>query len=231
MDSAKSNTSSLRPCHGSASDDFDSYTNSTDGSALRPPPPSSSSRHNLLLDSQLPTRLEFTDFTSTLAPGGLLWPAQHPDRSVTAKKRTRASRRAPTTVLTTDTMNFSAMVQEFTGIPSAPSAAARPRLDLLQCLYSDPPPPPPPASYLHRLASLSPNSWDQYARLNSHLQNPTFTSQSPVRAKNIRRPATAVPPTGNETRPQGDRASSSPEFANTKAEEGRASTGGFVDFE
>ncbi|GMY17268.1 VQ motif-containing protein [Fagus crenata] len=37
-----------------------------------------------------------------------------------SKKRTRASRRAPTTVLTTDTSNFRAMVQEFTGIPSPP---------------------------------------------------------------------------------------------------------------
>ncbi|GLU16199.1 hypothetical protein SLE2022_326440 [Rubroshorea leprosula] len=48
------------------------------------------------------------------------------------KKRTRASRRAPTTVLTTDTSNFRAMVQEFTGIPSPPfsgSAYSR-RLDL-----------------------------------------------------------------------------------------------------
>ncbi|KAL8256620.1 hypothetical protein R6Q59_031687 [Mikania micrantha] len=33
----------------------------------------------------------------------------------TPKKRTRASRRAPTTVLTTDTTNFRQMVQEFTG--------------------------------------------------------------------------------------------------------------------
>lgn len=45
------------------------------------------------------------------------------------RKRTRASRRAPTTVLTTDTSNFRAMVQEFTGIPSSPfSAAASPLL-------------------------------------------------------------------------------------------------------
>ncbi|KAJ4872555.1 VQ motif-containing protein [Raphanus sativus] len=36
------------------------------------------------------------------------------------KKRSRASRRAPTTVLKTDTSNFRAMVQEFTGIPSPP---------------------------------------------------------------------------------------------------------------
>ncbi|GKA27079.1 VQ motif-containing protein [Tanacetum coccineum] len=42
---------------------------------------------------------------------------------VNPKKRTRASRRAPTTVLTTDTTNFRQMVQEFTGIPNAPFAA------------------------------------------------------------------------------------------------------------
>ncbi|KAL0366411.1 UNVERIFIED_CONTAM: hypothetical protein Sradi_3531200 [Sesamum radiatum] len=36
------------------------------------------------------------------------------------KKRTRASRRAPTTVLKTDTANFRQMVQEFTGIPADP---------------------------------------------------------------------------------------------------------------
>ncbi|XP_039053200.1 VQ motif-containing protein 22-like [Hibiscus syriacus] len=45
------------------------------------------------------------------------------------KKRTRASRRAPTTVLATDPRNFRAMVQEFTGIPAPPSYS--PRLDLL----------------------------------------------------------------------------------------------------
>lgn len=49
------------------------------------------------------------------------------------KKRTRASRRAPTTVLTTDTTNFRQMVQEFTGIPAAPFSGGSPysrRLDL-----------------------------------------------------------------------------------------------------
>nr|GME04828.1 phosphatidylinositol 3-kinase 2-like [Ipomoea batatas] len=49
------------------------------------------------------------------------------------KKRTRASRRAPTTVLTTDTANFRQMVQEFTGIPTAPFSVGAPysrRLDL-----------------------------------------------------------------------------------------------------
>jgi hypothetical protein len=55
-------------------------------------------------------------------------PVPAPSRG--SRKRTRASRRAPTTVLTTDTSNFRAMVQEFTGIPSPPFAAsARPRFD------------------------------------------------------------------------------------------------------
>ncbi|CAI9109418.1 OLC1v1009236C1 [Oldenlandia corymbosa var. corymbosa] len=42
------------------------------------------------------------------------------------KKRSRASRRAPTTVLTTDTTNFRAMVQEFTGIPAPPFSSSSP---------------------------------------------------------------------------------------------------------
>ncbi|XP_030463336.2 uncharacterized protein LOC115683067 [Syzygium oleosum] len=68
------------------------------------------------------------------------------------KKRSRASRRAPTTVLTTDTTNFRAMVQEFTGIPAPPFAASpfqRSRLDLFGTALrsghldasSSPPPP------------------------------------------------------------------------------------------
>ncbi|PKU74354.1 mucin-2-like [Dendrobium catenatum] len=47
-------------------------------------------------------------------------PPASPAPTRTSKKRSRASRRAPTTVLTTDTSNFRAMVQEFTGIPSPP---------------------------------------------------------------------------------------------------------------
>ncbi|XP_051117590.1 uncharacterized protein LOC127242189 [Andrographis paniculata] len=49
------------------------------------------------------------------------------------RKRSRASRRAPTTVLTTDANNFRAMVQEFTGIPAPPFASSslpRNRFDL-----------------------------------------------------------------------------------------------------
>ncbi|KAL8058509.1 hypothetical protein ABFX02_03G023400 [Erythranthe guttata] len=55
------------------------------------------------------------------------------------KKRTRASRRAPTTVLTTDTTNFRQMVQEFTGIPAAPFSGGSPyprRMDLFSAASS-----------------------------------------------------------------------------------------------
>ncbi|XP_052197622.1 uncharacterized protein LOC127804711 isoform X2 [Diospyros lotus] len=94
------------------------------------------------------------------------------------KKRSRASRRAPTTVLTTDTTNFRAMVQEFTGIPAPPFTSSpfpRSRFDLfgapssmrsgpLDAAASQPPyllrpfaqkfqPPPPPF-----VSSSSPNS-------------------------------------------------------------------------
>ncbi|RRT33994.1 hypothetical protein B296_00055937 [Ensete ventricosum] len=43
------------------------------------------------------------------------------------RRRSRASRRTPTTMLNTDTANFRTMVQQFTGIPSGPySSAYRP---------------------------------------------------------------------------------------------------------
>lgn len=57
------------------------------------------------------------------------------------KKRSRASRRAPTTVLTTDTTNFRAMVQEFTGIPAPPftsSSFPRTRFDLFASAATTP---------------------------------------------------------------------------------------------
>ncbi|XP_057975094.1 uncharacterized serine-rich protein C215.13-like [Malania oleifera] len=55
---------------------------------------------------------------------GALAPSDQPTVGRSSKKRTRASRRAPTTVLTTDTSNFRAMVQEYTGIPPPPFSAA-----------------------------------------------------------------------------------------------------------
>ncbi|CAL9128135.1 unnamed protein product [Musa acuminata var. zebrina] len=157
MDSA--NSSSLHSSSGGGGDDeFDSRTGSfsaffhsstatsaSAASALRPAPPPSSSypRSHHFLDS-----LSSIDSTPLLPPS----PAAMASHGVGFGKRSRASRRAPTTVLTTDTSNFRAMVQEFTGIPSPPFAAspsssfARARLDLFHSATafrscSDPPPP------------------------------------------------------------------------------------------
>ncbi|CAL1390416.1 unnamed protein product [Linum trigynum] len=81
-----------------------------------PPPPAAATNNNNDHQSSTSTTTTTTTHGSTRNP----------------KKRTRASRRAPTTVLTTDTSNFRAMVQEFTGIPAPPFSAASPysRLDL-----------------------------------------------------------------------------------------------------
>uniref|UniRef100_A0A803KWX9 VQ domain-containing protein n=1 Tax=Chenopodium quinoa TaxID=63459 RepID=A0A803KWX9_CHEQI len=58
--------------------------------------------------------------TTSPAPSGpaQLGPTQN-RVSKPARKRTRASRRTPTTLLNTDTSNFRAMVQQFTGGPSS----------------------------------------------------------------------------------------------------------------
>nr|GME03804.1 rho GTPase-activating protein gacK-like [Ipomoea batatas] len=63
-------------------------------------------------------------FTGATAASGGACDQPHVVRN--PKKRSRASRRAPTTVLTTDTSNFRAMVQEFTGIPSPPFTSSLP---------------------------------------------------------------------------------------------------------
>ncbi|XP_022771789.1 VQ motif-containing protein 22-like [Durio zibethinus] len=72
-----------------------------------------------------------TTITSSSAPsplgsgpasssGGHLSPEGRVGKPV--RRRSRASRRTPTTLLNTDTTNFRAMVQQFTGGPSAPFA-------------------------------------------------------------------------------------------------------------
>ncbi|GMI77039.1 hypothetical protein HRI_001373200 [Hibiscus trionum] len=53
--------------------------------------------------------------------GGHLSPEGRVGKPV--RRRSRASRRTPTTLLNTDTTNFRAMVQQFTGGPTAPFAA------------------------------------------------------------------------------------------------------------
>ncbi|GJR75283.1 VQ motif-containing protein [Tanacetum coccineum] len=82
------------------------------------------------------------------------------------KKRSRASRRAPTTVLTTDTSNFRAMVQEFTGIPSPPfissSSNVFPRLMTSFDLFGRP--------------STNNNNFDNLSQLPSYLIRPSPSS-------------------------------------------------------
>lgn len=141
MDSG--NTSSLHSSSGGGSDDVDSLSAffhtsaSPSGVALPPPPLLSSVGANFFDYSSL-----FYLDSSSSSPATLLPSASGSQPSETAvgpqtdpppapapvpaprssRKRSRASRRAPTTVLTTDTSNFRAMVQEFTGIPAAPFA-------------------------------------------------------------------------------------------------------------
>ncbi|KAL2332770.1 hypothetical protein Fmac_013983 [Flemingia macrophylla] len=120
------------------------------------------------------------------------------------KKRSRASRRAPTTVLTTDTTNFRAMVQEFTGIPPPPFTSSSPfprtRLDLFASSSTiirststhniDPPTPPyllrpfphklhysQPSSIPPPLASNTNNNSNNYHPINMH--NPILSLLQP----------------------------------------------------
>ncbi|KAJ4758844.1 VQ motif-containing protein [Rhynchospora pubera] len=86
----------------------------TNPRTFNPPPPSSFS---------LNTSQVHTNTTPSSSSAGTAATANNPTATPRgSRKRTRASRRAPTTVLTTDTSNFRAMVQEFTGIPSPPFA-------------------------------------------------------------------------------------------------------------
>ncbi|KAG2284561.1 hypothetical protein Bca52824_055781 [Brassica carinata] len=90
-------------------------TKPTDGS--RPPPPP------VFFTNPLQRDLRIVSNTDTSSPISSVPTDKKNGLAVTTripKKRSRVSRRAPTTVLTTDTSNFRAMVQEFTGNPSNP---------------------------------------------------------------------------------------------------------------
>ncbi|PWA89583.1 VQ motif-containing protein [Artemisia annua] len=67
-----------------------------------------------------PTNPVFNAQNPVFTPQNPVEPDAGPAKTTNPKKRTRASRRAPTTVLTTDTTNFRQMVQEFTGIFNLP---------------------------------------------------------------------------------------------------------------
>ncbi|XP_039031349.1 VQ motif-containing protein 22-like [Hibiscus syriacus] len=62
-----------------------------------------------------------TQVSSGLGGGGHLSPDGRVGKP--ARRRSRASRRTPTTLFNTDTTNFRAMVQQFTGAPTAPFEA------------------------------------------------------------------------------------------------------------
>ncbi|KAG2306569.1 hypothetical protein Bca4012_084438 [Brassica carinata] len=91
-----------------------------------------------------------------------------------ARRRSRASRRTPTTLLNTDTSNFRAMVQQFTGGPSAmafgsgnttsgfsltsssdPSAGSSQQVPW-QYSYQTHAPPPPQPPYMFSLNNMNP---------------------------------------------------------------------------
>ncbi|XP_020100090.1 extensin-like [Ananas comosus] len=103
-----------------------------------------------------PARTDVADFTASFRPQpqppttslpSNTVPVQPPAPRGGSRKRSRASRKPPTTVLTTDTSNFRAMVQEFTGFPTPPFASSspfvRPRLGLLHPTATVAGPPPP----------------------------------------------------------------------------------------
>ncbi|KAL6603125.1 hypothetical protein ACP70R_043486 [Stipagrostis hirtigluma subsp. patula] len=110
------------------------------------------------------------DYSGTLAGGGAASPTSggsggSPTRSQAqqqagiegpragkpARRRSRASRRAPVTLLNTDAANFRAMVQQFTGIPAPPAAPAGAPFISFAGDYGFPPPAPVMSfDHLHR---------------------------------------------------------------------------------
>lgn len=115
------------------------------------------------------------------------------------KKRSRASRRAPTTVLTTDTTNFRAMVQEFTGIPAPPfnsSAFPRSRLDLFgsRCTSLDAAQPPP---YLRRPFAQKIQPPHPFLASSSSLLSPAAVAASTTPTSTAAAASSSTPPSMN----------------------------------
>ncbi|CAK9154241.1 unnamed protein product [Ilex paraguariensis] len=117
---------------------FDPPPHTVDAFSQSPPNPDANSLYNRNLKCSKPLRYEANNMDFPNLTGlsssplqsavGKAAEASPPSEQThvvrNTKKRTRASRRAPTTVLTTDTSNFRQMVQQFTGIPTAPSSAS-----------------------------------------------------------------------------------------------------------
>ncbi|XP_047048150.1 uncharacterized protein LOC124653132 [Lolium rigidum] len=95
-----------------------------------------------------------------------------------SRKRARASRRTPTTVLTTDTSNFRAMVQEFTGIPSPPFAGAPARSRFDQLLFSSPSSLRSSTAVANRAASFPPYLLRPFAQKQQRAPFPPFALPS-----------------------------------------------------
>ncbi|CAH8369400.1 unnamed protein product [Eruca vesicaria subsp. sativa] len=95
------------------------FDHNNDNNSLIPPNYFNNNNNMFLPVNQQPDPVSQPDLrtfsaTSSFPPPNNIGVTKKP------KKRSRASRRAPTTVLMTETSNFRAMVQEFTGIPSPP---------------------------------------------------------------------------------------------------------------
>ncbi|KAE8704424.1 Tetratricopeptide repeat-containing protein, putative isoform 1 [Hibiscus syriacus] len=129
------------------------------------------------LSSQFILGSQGLDQGSFPSPSSMQPRSAHDNGVKNPKKRTRASRRAPTTVLTTDTTNFRAMVQEFTGIPAPPFSGSSysKRLDLFGSgsgsLYHL----RPSAKRLHTAPFASSSS---RSLLNNHLLDAATTSNT-----------------------------------------------------
>ncbi|KAL5977598.1 hypothetical protein ACLOJK_041496 [Asimina triloba] len=82
--------------------------------AAHPNAPPSFGRAPMVVDATVTTTAAAT------APSRNIGPSNEGRAGRPARRRSRASRRAPTTLLNTDTTNFRAMVQQFTGAPPGP---------------------------------------------------------------------------------------------------------------
>lgn len=109
---------------------------------------------NLPNQTLTPSFSESTTVTTTTATAAATMNSSPPTSSTNlgpdgrvskpTRRRSRASRRNPTTLLNTDTTNFRAMVQQFTGGPAAPFAPSSTGLPNLMGFGLVPRPVPPP---------------------------------------------------------------------------------------
>ncbi|KAG6485612.1 formin-like protein 6 [Zingiber officinale] len=102
---------------------FDSFSPYFTPFPFQPPPPEHAAAWSL---SPPPPPPPLSTSAPSSTRGGPTPPPVQPPAAAPRgpKKRTRASRRAPTTVINTETSNFRSMVQQFTGFPSPPFAGA-----------------------------------------------------------------------------------------------------------